>query len=342
MKVINRTPFTPLVFVAQDEDGDDFYSILAKGSLRITPTGRLASTGESSELFVADQYHGQPASSSVRFESDVVPFKLCTDIVVHADAIPPQGRPQRRWVASVRVGTLHKAIHVTGPRYWESTLLGARRLTEPELASRVPLRYELAYGGGRLEGDDAGPRDYFSANPVGRGYHAAGVSTREVVDAPQIESIDEPIQTFGRAYRVEGLGPLAKWWSPRRERAGTADETWLRTRWPKLPQDFDWRYYSGAHPDLVYPGFLRGDERVVLEGMTEQPRLSFTLPGYVVGARTTDADRYSALVPLDLDTLCIDTVSLMIHLSWRGTQLRTAALREVHLLMQRREVGLHG
>ena len=40
---------------------------------------------------------------------------------------------------------------------------------------------------------------------------------------------------------------------PRVTFVGTYDERWRSERCPLLPSDFDERYHSGAHPDLIAP-----------------------------------------------------------------------------------------
>ena len=50
-------------------------------------------------------------------------------------------------------------------------------------------------------------------------------------------------------YPVVGLGAVGRWWQPRLALAGTYDDSWKQTRWPGLPEDFDFGYWNCAPED---------------------------------------------------------------------------------------------
>lgn len=147
------------------------------------------------------------------------------------------------------------------------------------------------------------------------------------IPAPQIESPQDPITEFGRDYAPQGFGVITKAWLPRRKFGGTADEEFAQSdRW--LPDDFDFAFWNGAHPDLQVP-WLSGGERVELINL---------LPPETEGA-TTDNDGNNlfafalpeekpylfirlagqGIVPCDLkiDTLLIDTECRKVALVYR-------------------------
>ena len=74
-----------------------------------------------------------------------------------------------------------------------------------------------------------------------------------------------------------GLGAVGRWWQPRLALAGTYDDSWKQTRWPGLPEDFDFGYWNCAPEDqqIDYPG---GGERVVLAGLHPNGEVRFRLP----------------------------------------------------------------
>lgn len=182
---------------------------------------------------------------------------------------------------------LDKTLRFTGPREFRHGLLGWR-LSEPELATRVPLRWERAFGGtsqianpqfGRAsDAPEFLLNEVCFSNPLGRGWleHHHGKLHYELtgdflerLPGPQIEHLDDPIERLvrtrrpagpldayamadvanGYGYTPAGFGVIGRAWSPRLALAGTYDQTWQDNHWPGLPQDFDFTYWNGAPSD---------------------------------------------------------------------------------------------
>lgn len=317
MNLRNLTPFKTLLFTTRDIDGGMFRVFLARGTFELSAAARLRPARQQELPAFADQYHGEAGASSPYLTSDLLPMKPRTDIHVHAAAHAPSGLPARSWLVRVQVGALEKTLRVTGPRAWEKDDTGKWQLSEPEPCMQVPLRYELAFGGVFIEEWTASFR--CSHNPVGRGYLPEGREPdASPWPAPQIESPDDPIGELGKPHRPEGLGPLGVAWEPRISRAGTRDEAWRIERCPRLPLDFDFGYYNSAHPDLIYPGLLRGDEEVLLEGLHPDGDLRFGLPAQQVLLLLHLGP--GAMLPLAarLDTLVIDVPASRVYLTWRA------------------------
>jgi hypothetical protein len=75
-----------------------------------------------------------------------------------------------------------------------------------------------------------------------------------------------------------GLGFISPSWQPRLGFAGTYDSAWENSRKPLLPADFNKRFFQSAHPDLIYHGFVKGDEQVKITGMSARGPVHFSLP----------------------------------------------------------------
>lgn len=316
MLLRNYTPFVPLVFQARDTRERDFGVLVLRGTLEVGPEGTLKLAQEQAPIVEADIYFGKPNESSLRTESDLAPFKPNADIHINAIAHAPQGRPASRWVVSARVGKCLKQLVVTGPRYWRRRFVGGWQLSEPTPCLAVPIRYEAAFGGVFGEGDAT---TVFEENPIGRGFvQLENLKGIERIDAPQVETPEDPIGELGPTHAPQGFGPIARSWLPRRRYAGTYDEAWKRDRWPNLPRDFDDAHFNSAHPDLIYPGYLNGDELVQLDGLSPRGRLEFHLPGYQVGTLFRYQDGSMAAAKLQLDTALIDLPEGRLHLTWRG------------------------
>lgn len=315
MELRNYTPFAPLFFPAQDTAGTEFGVLVVRGTFRIEPGAPLLPVPDQAAVLTADVHRGDPATTSVRAESDLAPLKPRADVVLDAVAHAPDGQPASDWLVRVAVGKtvdgeLRQAEHllrVTGPRQWRHGVTGWA-LSDPEPAVRVPLAYELAYGGVAEGGGAAVP---YAQNPVGRGYFLPKYAARRrPVPGPQIEDPREPVVKAGAAYAPQGVGPLGRGWQPRVALAGTFDETWRETRWPGLPEDFDFAHYNGAPAPLQIDGYLDGDETVALLGLhADQPELAFCLPGYRLATLARYRDGTIQAAPPRLDTLALDLAS---------------------------------
>ena len=60
--------------------------------------------------------------------------------------------------------------------------------------------------------------------------------------------------------------PLDMLWPERAKKRGTYDKTWMETRFPGLPDDFDWSFFNVAAEDQQAPQPFAGDELLRLEG----------------------------------------------------------------------------
>ena len=85
------------------------------------------------------------------------------------------------------------------------------------------------------------------------------------VRAPQIDLPDDPVREFGKNYPAQGLGVVTKAWMPRRKLCVTIDDAFIESGRP-LPDDFDFAFWNGAHPDLQVP-WLAGNEEITLTNL---------------------------------------------------------------------------
>lgn len=123
---------------------------------RCKPADKQAPPLLADELFDGDD----PMESSLRFESEVVPYKRAVDVIVHGTGYAPGGRPARTFDVAARVGRVERTVRVVGPRkaVWQPPKEEKRegqkvlvpqppKFTHPEPIAKVPLRWEYAYGG---------------------------------------------------------------------------------------------------------------------------------------------------------------------------------------------------
>lgn len=314
MDLVDRTPFSPLVFESVSPAGEPFQVVAVRGTFDIEPGKILRPNPEQLPIVAADEYRADPQTSSLRSANDLAPWKPNSDIIINATAHSPGGKPARLWTVDVEVGRKRLALQATGPCSWIHGLAGWR-LAGPEPCETTPVIYEHAFGGQWKNEKGAG---VFEENPVGVGYvDRKHLDTSRPLPAPRILAVDETPPALGQTTPPRGLGAIAPAWISRRKHAGTYDDKWTQTRAPALPEDFHFDFYNAAHPDLVYDGYLKGDEPVRLRGLWEGGDLSFGLPGFELGAVLTDRTGYHFASMAELDTLQIDVDTLQAFLVWR-------------------------
>ncbi|HSN97582.1 MAG TPA: DUF2169 domain-containing protein, partial [Candidatus Nanopelagicales bacterium] len=255
------------------------------------------------------------AVSSYRIEPAFAFFKPATDVVLlgHAHA-----RHATEAQVVFRVGPVGKALRVVGDRSWVRSA-GAVAPTRPLPFDRMPLTYERAFGGWDRSDPDPTKHTFEPRNPVGVGFRAPHARFEEGVQLPNLEDPTDPLQRWGQVVTPVGVGFTSPNWQPRASFAGTYDEAWSKERMPLLPRDFDRRFFNAASPGLVAPGYLRGDEPVLVEGASAQGRLSFRLPGLKAPrCRASLVGREDAEVELKLDTVIVDTDEDRVVMQYRG------------------------
>ncbi|MCX7113856.1 MAG: DUF2169 domain-containing protein [Proteobacteria bacterium] len=332
----NHSPFPHFLYEKTGYRGKPFDVLAIKGTFRLKTDLSIADVDEDqSPPVMADVYWGEPETSSLKFETDLIIAKQRTDIHVIGHAYAEQGTPDRRWLAGIRIGELRKPLHVTGTRVWHYAS-DRWQLGEPEPVASVPLRYELAYGGQCHEDqtENAEPVVY-RPNPIGLGFlDLDHLATERHYPAPQIESADPAcaIADIRQRYPPEGFGPLSRWWEPRIKYAGTYDAAWQKDHWPFLPDDFDFAFYQSAPAGLQAEGFLQGDEPVVLVGLLPEAKsVATALSGYrPVCVVEDDGNTLHTLFPR-LSTVTFDTDERLIHQTWHLTLPRDFAARHIVL-----------
>lgn len=352
MEVRNHTPFEILTFNSLTPSGEEFGVLVLRGTFVIKPGAVLWPCPEQDPIVEADEYYVQPNMSSLRLASDLVPEKTRTDVHIDAVARAPRNKPAREWLVGVRIGTpaeypkekyrLAKYLRVTVPRQWEYRNGYGWQLTEAsEPVMEVPIRYENAFGGFYETDTGLIACQY---NPIGVGFFDPASAPRDKpIPAPQIEAaingdvheITEP----GKFYPPQGLGPIPPGWQPRRKHAGTFDDAWRKERWPELPLDHEPEHYNSAHPDLIYPGYLTGNETIELIGIMPLQKLIFHLPGYLVTVLLRAQNGQPSYAPLMLDTVNLslaseDMAEWRVHLVWRRRYRLDPPLRVLEARME--------
>ena len=273
---------------------------------------------EQESLVLEDTYFGDKESSSLRFDSNLSPYKPKTDLLIEATAFSPNGKKMPEWVSEVDFGGKKKQFKVTGPRQWE-TIFGFRKPSEPEPVSSLDVRYENAFGGSLPDGT------VFRDNPVGIGFDKSSGAKY-----PQILPVDMDL-ALGEQIPVVGLGPICPSWDSRLRFSGNCDEDWQENRAPYLPADFDFEFYNVAPNDQKVAGFAKGDEVIKLKNLYSKGDLAFGLPGLQVGTVLRFSDGRIIPGPMNLDTIEVQVEQQRVYMQWRGIFPATLPIKEIDL-----------
>jgi hypothetical protein len=284
-EIRNNTNFAVAGLITVDKTGERHWVVIVKGTFAIDENGRTQLAEEQVPLISVPRYRGEPGSSSLIYEQDLVAVKPSTDIYLNATAYAPGGRPCSEVEVTLRSPTGQKALVARGDRTWRSTVLGIQPST-PEPFVKMPITYERAYGGFDRHDSDERKQRMHDSNPVGTGF----VANQRHRIGQAVPNIGRP--GTGAEAEAAGFGALCSYWQPRRAYQGTYDDAWVNTQKPLLPSDYDRRALQCAPADQQATGYLRGGEVFALTNMhPTRPAISFLLPKHHFGLLTTIGER---------------------------------------------------
>jgi len=313
----NHTPLTTGMVPALDQSGCSYAVVIIKGEFDIRHRSLLRLSDAQQPVLLADEYHGEPGKSSIKYEADTSRKKQATDIILNGHAYTPHNRPASSVDVSLQFGNRSKSRRVFGDRFWEKSLIGWQA-SPPVRFTKMPLRYEYAYGGVDESREEQGGPTFLATNPVGKGFIGPKCKPSEGLPLPNIEDPAALIQDWEQRPVPVGFGSIARNWQPRLGLAGTYDEQWQKKRLPLLPLDFDDRYFNSAHPDFIAQTALPADESFHLTNLTESGELTFQLPAIRLAVLVSIKGRTQSYRPT-LDTLVIEPDEQRVLLTWRAT-----------------------
>lgn len=315
-QVDNDSPLVVTPLFLDDENGRPTLTVVLRASFEILDRGVLALVEEQPPLCAAGEFWGDPDVSSYRYEPEIAPLKLATDVAVIASAWAPNPRTTVLDVG-VQVGTLSKGLRVFGDRVWFSAGVEAG-MTKPLPFERIPISYDRAFGGWDRSSANPVEHDCERRNPSGRGWHGRHNRMREQELLPNVEDPAAPIASYRDRPAPAGIGFTSPHWLPRATLAGTYDARWAEERKPRLPKDFDPRFFNAGSPGMIANGYLRGDEAVHTIGMVPSGRLSLRLPAIPPPAlRLSLVGQPDSKPAVQLDTVIIDLEAMRVTLLWR-------------------------
>jgi len=332
------------VIPGQTPAGEPILSVLLKRSYDIVPEGPCARAEQDSELVPCDEFWDSPMNSAVRHESDLVAFKLGTDVVLNGRVHAPGGTPVPWCYTGLHIAGRSKQVLVVGDRVARFVEGGTPVFTEPVPFVTMDVRYERAYGGTDVYSDPK-VRYPYPNNPLGRGFAVA--NTRASVDNLPLPNFEDPSDLLTPERLC--IGEFANWVrQPFPTGFGWYPGTWMgRTRYAGimpgdraaqlerrqayaqlLPEDqrpdflarplpaMDFSYFQGASRGLAMP-YLSGGEEVWVENLTPEGRVHFFLPADRPRIGLDIGGDFREAVPV-IHTVMIRMEERQIDVVWRG------------------------
>lgn len=290
-------------------------------------------------------------------ESDVLPFKRKTDVIVMASAHAPSVGRSTEMVASIEVGS-HKVIYrIFGDRRVIYRGQGSLSFESAAPFETLPLCYENAYGGIDPTVAQPSPKlgiDHFNLplgiyprNPIGRGYVVN--EDAQLLDGMLLPNIEHPDQLL-TPERLISRAPESWWRQPLPWSCDWFDLTWyprcigLGGLPPHLPDDDHAMaevqlgyveplqikrlrdrppgdFVSPAFADAASPAlvlpFLQGNEPIRLCGVTASGELVVRLPEQRPRMQVRFEKRMYEVAPV-LNRLVISTEEMGVYAVWHG------------------------
>jgi len=113
-----------------------------------------------------------------------------------------------------------------------------------------------------------------------------------------------------------GFGFYPKQYKPRARYAGTYDDRWRADRFPFLPEDFDYRFFQAAYPELITRSYLRGNERIFAENVSPLGSILIDLPDIRLDVETV-FEQKAMKEKAVLDTVILEPEEKRLLLVWR-------------------------
>jgi hypothetical protein len=315
MELINATRMVAGYTMGLEPSGRELLVVVIKGTFRLPRAGEAVSLhDEQLPLALADAFTGEPGFSAPLSEADFAPRKPYCDVILNGSAYAPGGKPANRVQVGLRVGSLVKQFNVVGDRTWE-VARGRVRATPPRSFVRLPISYDVAFGGTDNTHEDPARHAAYMPNPVGRGFfkNAAAIDGKPL---PNTEESDRAVDRPDGGYKPMSFGAVGRNWEPRFRYAGTYDERWLQDVFPFLPADFDERYYQAAGSDQQLPLPIGSPEVVVLN-LTPDGQRRFAVPNFDAPVHVFPKRGAREDLKATLDTIVIEPDLERLTLTWR-------------------------
>ncbi|MBW2529334.1 MAG: DUF2169 domain-containing protein, partial [Deltaproteobacteria bacterium] len=272
-------------------------AVFVKASFALVPDGAMAPV-EPQAIERFDRYPQNNPIASLEAVCEALPVLPEVDVLLYGHAHAPPG-PNGSVTVAQSVARL-SLLRDGAPLIDKSILVyGDRRGGgAPEPFQRIPIGYDRALGG-----------IGFADNPIGVGADPSQSGMPNFVDLRAPEE------------RVACFGPIPPSFPARRQLLGSFGRHQLSQPVVEIPDDLDWRYFQSA-PEEQRIEQLRGDETLLLEGVTEGvATIRTVLPSAQALLRIYPRDGGDAAEPIQMrpDLVQINTNRMVCTIVWRAS-----------------------
>lgn len=320
--VNNRTAYAAERNWVRDKNGVHHWMVAVKATFTFEQDGSFKLADEQLPPLVAPEWFGDPAATSLKYDSDMGATKPTTDVLVVGSAYAPKGKVATSVPVRLRFGTIDKSLVVYGNRMYESSALGLA-LSPSERFATKPIRYEEAWGGSDMSHPDKAKHERDPRNPVGRGF-----TVQAKLHGKPAHCIEYPMGLASKSGPA-GFGPVDRSWQPRISHAGTYDAGWVKNKKPLLPDDYDPRFELCSPADQRPTEFIYGGELFELTNLTEQGLVRLTLPKVYL-TFSTKIGKESEEHRSRLATVLFEPDEKRFSMVWQSS-LKVAARKVEHL-----------
>ncbi|WP_299491543.1 DUF2169 domain-containing protein [uncultured Shewanella sp.] len=152
--------------------------------------------------------------------------------------------PRQQVRVSVSLAGKEKTLDVYGERHWMS-VKDKLVPSKPKLFSKMPLRWEVTWGGEAVLENTLGVSQILENAPLPNIVYA----NEEVAENLSLKKMT-PVSFL----------PLAIEHPVRKACLGTYDDVWFREQWPHFPNDFNWLFFNQSPQDQWHSAYFQGGE----------------------------------------------------------------------------------
>ncbi len=326
MRVVNASPLLAGWCVSVVPPHALSATFIVKGTFDLKKGAAAVPASEPAGL-IGDVHEDDDPSRPLIYPSDFAWFKPNADMLLVGSCHLPKGRPNIVCRVGLRVGKWMKRLAVVGDRVRTRKFVLFSGVSDPAPFTSMKVSYARSYGG-----------TGYPKNPAGRGFvDEVSPEGEPFRPLPNVVPFEDPNVDLEGRPDPAGFGPIVSAWPQRMHKIGSYGPAWLKARWPGFPSDFDWSWFNAAPKDQQLPGYLKGDERIIIENMhPAHETFEAMLPAVRARLFVNESDGAADLkeVRLNLDTMWIDMDRLRLILVWRGVwAIRTPRMREIRDLI---------
>jgi len=331
LEFINETDWPAEIFRNELEENIMYNSVLARIRYKILNDNSLVPLTDGKNQL--KDIRREPIEQEFgTIEPDLFFPRTGTDVIIIGYAMSINGYVDEMLI-NVSAGPYNESLKIIGDRVWEKNFFSKQLTpTKPEPFIKMPVKYQLAFGGVANHENGEVPNPY---NPIGKGYY---LSKNEAIGKP-LPNIEDPhnlisvwkkpqkknIQEHINNIKPVGFAPYPSNWALRlqniikwEENIEEIDPNDLEELY-NIMETIDFAPENGlfdrAHPKLSGKKIMPG-QTIMIKGMSKNGLISFDIPKspFEVFIELED-EKYSR--EMVLEEIFIDLINSYVDLSYR-------------------------